>query len=191
MTSFALEPIYGSLLLATVLCAAAVIVILTVTPPTENASHRRVLIILRLVAAGVLLLAAFRPALFRTDNRPADAALVIATDTSRSMTLPDGDGATRWESQINSWKKLAQAIGGLDDSLAVRLLVYDSTARKLPSASVDALDSQSPDGELTDLSAAALAAILHGKLPISGKTVGLVLTGGNIDPDMLSRALSR
>ncbi|WP_434051135.1 MAG: threonine/serine dehydratase [Roseibium sp.] len=39
--------------------------------------------------------------------------------------------------------------------------------------------------------AAALAAVLKGKLPLQGKTVGLVLTGGNIDPDMLSRALSR
>lgn len=39
--------------------------------------------------------------------------------------------------------------------------------------------------------AAALAAVLQGKLPLQGKTVGLVLTGGNIDPDMLARALSR
>ncbi|MET1411356.1 threonine/serine dehydratase [Roseibium sp. HPY-6] len=39
--------------------------------------------------------------------------------------------------------------------------------------------------------AAALAAVLTGKLPLKGKTVSLVLTGGNIDPDMLMRALSR
>ena len=39
--------------------------------------------------------------------------------------------------------------------------------------------------------AAALAAVLGRKLPFKGKTVGLVLTGGNIDPDMLQRALSR
>ncbi|MEP1572092.1 threonine ammonia-lyase [Roseibium album] len=39
--------------------------------------------------------------------------------------------------------------------------------------------------------AAALAAVLSGKLPVEGKTIGLVITGGNIDPDMLSRALSR
>ena len=39
--------------------------------------------------------------------------------------------------------------------------------------------------------AAALAAVLSGKLPVEGKTVAIVMTGGNIDPDMLSRALSR
>lgn len=38
---------------------------------------------------------------------------------------------------------------------------------------------------------AALAAVLCGKLPLKGKTIGLVLTGGNIDPDMLLKALSR
>ena len=39
--------------------------------------------------------------------------------------------------------------------------------------------------------AAALAACLCGKLPLKGKNVGLVLTGGNIDPKMLFTALSR
>ncbi|MCV0423997.1 MAG: threonine/serine dehydratase [Roseibium sp.] len=39
--------------------------------------------------------------------------------------------------------------------------------------------------------AAALAAVLCGKLPLKGKNVGLVLTGGNIDPKMLLKALSR
>lgn len=39
--------------------------------------------------------------------------------------------------------------------------------------------------------AAALAAVLARKLPLEGKTVGIVLTGGNIDPQMLMRALSR
>jgi len=39
--------------------------------------------------------------------------------------------------------------------------------------------------------AVALAALLTGKLPLQGKTVGVVLTGGNIDPQMLMTALSR
>ncbi|WP_305983926.1 threonine/serine dehydratase [Roseibium sp. MMSF_3544] len=39
--------------------------------------------------------------------------------------------------------------------------------------------------------AVALAALLSDKLSLQGKTVGLVLTGGNVDPDMLTRALSR
>lgn len=39
--------------------------------------------------------------------------------------------------------------------------------------------------------AVALAALLSGKLPLEGKTVGVVLTGGNIDPQMLMTALKR
>jgi len=39
--------------------------------------------------------------------------------------------------------------------------------------------------------AVALAALLSGKLPLQGKIVGVVLTGGNIDPQMLMKALDR
>lgn len=39
--------------------------------------------------------------------------------------------------------------------------------------------------------AAALAAVLTGKLPNANKTIGLVLTGGNIDPKMLLNAVVR
>ncbi|MGI9470275.1 MAG: glutamine amidotransferase [Rubripirellula sp.] len=169
MTSFALEPIYGSLLLALAVAVVTVGVILYVTPPTENRTHRRWLIALRLLAAAMLLLAAFRPAFFRTDNRPADAALVVAVDTSRSMTLPDGDGSTRWESQTEVWKRLANSIVGLDPSLNVRLLAYDSDARPFSTVNASTLDSETPDGELTDLSNAALAAMQASEgQPIAG-----------------------
>ncbi|WP_299817751.1 threonine/serine dehydratase [uncultured Roseibium sp.] len=39
--------------------------------------------------------------------------------------------------------------------------------------------------------AAALAAVLSGKLPIANAAVGIVLTGGNIDPQMMVKVLSR
>jgi threonine dehydratase len=39
--------------------------------------------------------------------------------------------------------------------------------------------------------AAALAALLSGKLDLRERTVGVVLTGGNIDPKMLFKAVSR
>ena len=169
MTSFALEPIYDSLLLTLAVAFATVAVILAVTPPTENHSHRRWLIGLRLLAATVLLLAAFRPTLLRTDNRPADASLVIAVDTSRSMTLPDGDGSTRWATQNEAWKRLAQGLSGLDESLVIRLLAYDTAARTIPTAVADSLDNESPTGELTDLTAAALATIQAAQgQPIAG-----------------------
>ena len=37
--------------------------------------------------------------------------------------------------------------------------------------------------------AAALAAVLNGELEITGKTVLVVASGGNVDPDVFGRAL--
>ena len=159
MTSFAFEPIYGSLLLTMAVATVTVGVILAVTPPTEDPTRRRWLITLRLLAAATLLLAAFRPALFRTDNQLAEAALVIAVDTSRSMTLPDGDGNTRWETQTEVWKSLADNILDLDNQLDIRLLTYDSASRTIAAPTADSLDSELPSGKSTDISAAALGAM--------------------------------
>jgi threonine dehydratase len=36
---------------------------------------------------------------------------------------------------------------------------------------------------------AGLAALLAGKLPVAGKTVGLVLSGGNVDPDLFAQVI--
>ncbi len=38
--------------------------------------------------------------------------------------------------------------------------------------------------------AVALAAVLAGKLPVRGRTVGVVLSGGNVDPAVFARALA-
>lgn len=169
MTTVVFEPIYDSFLLALLVAAATVATILLVTPPTENRSHRRWLITLRLIAAGVLLLAVLRPGLARTDSQPTEAALIVAVDVSRSMTLPDGDGETRWAAQQKAWRKLASAVPEFDGGLSLRLLAYDSQARKIPSTVPAALDEVSPDGELTDLSAAALSSIQAAEgQPIAG-----------------------
>src|SRR6056297_2421675 len=172
MTSFTLEPIYGSLLLAIIAVAATVAVIVMVTPPTSDAWQRRLLIALRLTAAVMLLLALTRPTLLRTDNRPADAALVVAVDTSRSMTLPDGDGGERWTTQVQAWKSLASGLLGGDESLVLRLVAYDKAVQPIASASPEALDQVEPTGEATDL-AEAMAATLgaaEGR-PIAGVVV--------------------
>jgi uncharacterized membrane protein len=169
MTRFALDPIYGSTWLALLIAVATVALIAGVTPPSENRAHRRLLILLRSIAALAMLSTVFRPALVRTDNRPADATLVVAADTSRSMTLPDGDGNDRWSTQRESWQQLATGLAGLDQSLSIRLIAYDKTARLIAESDASALDSQAPEGELTDLAAAALAAIQSAEgSPIAG-----------------------
>lgn len=168
MTSFALEPIYESIPFAICIGILTYAVILLVTPPTQNQSQRRWLMALRVMSATVLLLALLRPALLRTDNRPADAVLVVAVDASRSMTLPDGLGGLRWDAQQQAWRELVAGVTGLE-SLQVRLLAYDAQARKLPAAGPDALVDLQPIGELTDLSSAALATMQAAEgQPIAG-----------------------
>jgi threonine dehydratase len=39
--------------------------------------------------------------------------------------------------------------------------------------------------------ASALAAVLTGRLPVSGNRVGVVLSGGNVAPEVLARLLTR
>jgi threonine dehydratase len=36
---------------------------------------------------------------------------------------------------------------------------------------------------------AGLAALLAGKIAVRGKTVGLILSGGNVDPELFARVL--
>ena len=38
--------------------------------------------------------------------------------------------------------------------------------------------------------AVALAALLAGKLTLEGRTAGVVLSGGNVDPDLFARVLA-
>ncbi|TWT54409.1 hypothetical protein Pla22_20560 [Rubripirellula amarantea] len=181
MTRFALEPIYGSLALAIALVVVTVAVVLLVTPPTPDKNRRRTLMTLRLVAAGVLIVACFRPALVTTDNRPADAALIVALDVSQSMTLPDGEGGVRFKTQSKAAEQLTSGIKKLDESLSLRLLTYagesklvggsESGESKFASAGSDSelLQSLVADGSSTDLDQAIVAAIAAAQgQPIAG-----------------------
>ena len=197
MIRFALEPIYGSSMVA-VLCAVLVVaVIVLVTPPTQNPVHRRVLILLRCIAALWLLLAAFRPALIRTDKLPAEAVLIVAADTSRSMTLTDGDGSDRWTTQKKVWQKLITGVRGMK-ALDVQLLVYDRDARPVSNAEPGALDAFEPAGDLTDLGVATSQAIQAAAgQPIAGvvligdgtQTAPLSKSGGNATQSSAQRSV--
>jgi uncharacterized membrane protein len=167
MTRFAVEPLYGSIWVAIAAGLAIIAVIALVTPPTDDPKRRKWLIGLRSVAAIVLLIAAMRPTLVRTDNRPAPATLVIAVDKSRSMTLPDGDGADRWTSQQAATTELLRGIANLDQSLDVRLLTYDSDSQSIGEALesdsiarlAEQLEDEKPDGDATDLGRAMQGSI--------------------------------
>ena len=177
----AVEPIYGSSLVAILIACVSLAVILMITPPTPNPHQRRWLLVLRGIATLAMLLAIWRPALLQTDQRPADAILVVAVDRSKSMTLPDGEGGDRWSAQQRAWRQLAEGLSGLDGSLSVRLLLYDDATEVIQDPSPTSLDQVQPDGRLTDLAAATLGTIQSaGGKPIAG--VVLVGDGSQTAP---------
>lgn len=167
MTSFSWEPLYGSPIVAVLAAAAIVAVIAMVTPPTQDPRKRRWLVMLRSFAALVLLVAAMRPAIVRTDNRPAPATLVIAADLSRSMTLPDGDNTDRWASQTKAVETLIAGVENLAESLDVSLLGYSDETTSIGEATqpeqITSLAKEfaklTPSGNATDLSVALQGSI--------------------------------
>ena len=182
MTHLSFEPIYGRLWVTILIAVMVVAVISLVTPPTPIPSRRRWLIALRSIAGLVLLVACAAPTLIRTDTRPAPATLVIAADRSRSMSLPDGNGADRWNSQLAVIEKITQGVSVLDEFLDVKLIGYDSSTNTLADASdgeqIKLLSSQlskiSPDGDATDLGSGIQGAINS----VAGKPLaGVILVG--------------
>ncbi len=165
LTHFALEPIYGSLTLVIAMTIIAVAVVLLVTPKTLDPTRRRWMLIARMTAALVLIVACFRPSLVRTDRRPADATLVVALDTSKSMSLPDSDKVSRLQTQIRTAKRLFDGLAGLDATLTVKWIAYDSQVREIAvMRGTDEMDRHfleelSAEGRSTDLSAAVIASI--------------------------------
>ncbi|OYP37262.1 hypothetical protein CGZ80_05690 [Rhodopirellula sp. MGV] len=182
MTQFSIEPIYASTWLVVFAAVAIVGVIAWVAPPTTDPRKRRWLILLRSIAALVLLLAAVRPTIIRTDQRPSPATLVIAIDDSKSMSLPDGDGASRWDTQREAVQQLLDGLGNFDEAMDIELIRYDETSQSIGQAtSVDqvaslkqSLSSQNPSGNTTDLGMAFSGAI---DLTASKTLAGVVLIG--------------
>ncbi|TWU43013.1 hypothetical protein Q31b_20480 [Novipirellula aureliae] len=159
MSSFLIEPIYDSAIIALVASVVAFTVLFLVTPPAENPIQRRWLLAFRAFAALILVVAMFRPGMVKTDTAAAEATLVVAVDTSRSMTLPDGDQADRWTHQKQAWQALSSGLAPLADSMNIRLLGYNETATELSNPGPSSLDDLESTGELTDLNAAATSAI--------------------------------
>lgn len=178
MTRFGIEPIYGSTWLVLLATAAVVGLMLWVTPPTANPAHRRRLMWLRGIAGVTLFLAALGPSQIRTDPRTTDATLMVAVDTSRSMTLTDGDGGDRWSTQREVWRTLAGRLQGIDESLRVALLGYDASAAELSESSPGSLDDREPKGDRTDLGGALMAAIRGSE---GRPLAGVVLVGDGVD----------
>ena len=125
----------------------------------------------------ILIVALLRPATVRTDRRPADAAVVVAVDTSKSMTLPDGEGGIRFEAQRLAASDLFNGLAKFDTSLSLHVIAYDDTTKPLSISSENktsgnhsgSFESLQPTGRSTDLAAAMTATITAAQgQPIAG-----------------------
>jgi uncharacterized membrane protein len=136
--------------------------------------RQRWLLALRFAALMLLLLALFRPTLVRTDNQPASATLTVLADDSRSMTLTDGEGQSRWQTQSQILQRLGPALKNLDDQLDVKFFRYAQAAIEIPQDRLDPLLDSQPDGDRTDIAAALQAALSSA----SGRPLaGVILLG--------------
>lgn len=162
--SLSWDPVYDSQSVALLLTIAIVALLLWVTPSGTTPVRRRTLLLLRGLAAVALVLPLVRPALVQTDNRPTVATLIIAADTSRSMTLASGELAsesgsqTRWRQQRELLESLARRLGSMDESLNISLFQYDQTTSAIGGGPakqfgnlIEPFSQVDPAGNLTDL----------------------------------------
>ena len=127
MTSLQFSPLFDSTVAALMVAVVTGFVLVRVTPPIEDLRRRRLLIGLRVGAAAVLALALFQPAIVRTSYENEASTLWVAADASQSMTLPDREKRTRWQTQVAALDRLHQQLERRrDPALDVQWFNYDS-----------------------------------------------------------------
>jgi len=126
MSAVTIDPILPSVWLIAILAIFTGGILYWIYIPWRSLEpqKRRTLLALRVVAALVFLLAMLRPSLVRTDKEATPATLAILVDGSRSMTLADGTGKSRWESQQNVIRTLSEGLSGSDAQLRIRWYAY-------------------------------------------------------------------
>lgn len=177
MTSFALEPIFDSLIvvIAIALLGAGAVWGIRPSGGELTRSRMRTLTAVRAAALILLVLALLRPTILRTDSRPAAATLAVLIDHSRSMTLPDGEGRPRWQTQAEAIRRLRPALDSLDQQLEVRYYAYGDQVQSLEPESLEAFLASAPDRPQTDLGAALRA----GLAGASGRPLAGVVFAGD------------
>ncbi|WP_164103993.1 glutamine amidotransferase [Candidatus Laterigemmans baculatus] len=195
MTSLALEPIFDSLLVVVAIALLGAGALGAIRPSGGELTPRRARVLLgvRAAALGLLLLALLRPAIVRTDSRPAAATLAVLIDQSRSMTLPDGEGQPRWQTQSEVIEQLRPALESLDEQLEIRYFAYGDAVQPLDPGSLDAVLAADPTRPQTDLGAALRA----GLASASGRPLaGVVFSGdgtstvSDSNPSSVARTLA-
>ncbi|KLU02713.1 putative transmembrane protein [Rhodopirellula islandica] len=177
--SWSLDPIYDSLPIALLLVGLIVAMLFTILPPGVSGRRRQSLLLLRGLASVALALVLLRPALVRSDNRPAAATLAIAIDTSASMSLPSDGSESRWDQQRRALERLAGGLSDSDQALQVVVMGFDTSANVIGESGTSELETLASrvgtvehSGKETDLSSPLLMAMNRGRnSPLTGVAV--------------------
>lgn len=171
MSSLTLEPVFGSMWPSLLVLAVGAFLLFAVRPASVQVSpgRQQVLLLVRGLALVLLILSLLRPAIIRTDSRPTAASLAVLVDASRSMTLTDGEGGSRWETQAKVLQRLAPALEKLDADLDVSFYRYGSDANLIPAEDLESFLQSEPAQRRTDLSEALRTALSGASgRPLSG-----------------------
>ncbi|MEO9933973.1 VWA domain-containing protein [Rhodopirellula bahusiensis] len=177
--SWSLDPIYDSLPVALLLVGLIATMLFTILPPGVSGRRRQGLLLLRGLASIALALVLLRPALVRSDNRPAAATLAIAVDTSASTNLPSDGSEDRWEQQRRTLERLAAGLSDSDQALQVVVMGFDASANVIGESGTSDLQTLTQrvgeiehSGKETDLSSPLLMAMNRGRnSPLTGVAV--------------------
>ncbi len=138
-----------------VIATAALVALVLLTYPSavRNLSpfHRRFLLGLRLASVVALVLAMIRPALELRNTDRTRAALYIATDTSQSMTTPDGPaGTTRRKAVLDRLEESRASLEKLSKSIDIRYVDFDAQPTPVERPGEAATGTQTAMGSLLE-----------------------------------------
>ena len=159
MTRFTLNPIFDSYTLVA-LIAVALFALLFIRPPIEP-RRRRILASLRIISILLLLVVMLRPTIIRMEEVPQAATLMILTDTSRSMTVPDASGGDkeRYAAMREALDESAESIAELGDRFEVKAFSFSDTFNELEIEDGHIRLPSKPDGNETAIGHALTEAI--------------------------------
>lgn len=182
---FRLAPSPGSYVAAAVaaLAVAAAVVTYRRVAGGQRARDRVILAALRVATLCLVLFCLFRPVLVVKAAVPQQNFLAVLVDDSRSMQIPDWDGAPRGAFVKQSFGRDSALLKALSDRFVVRTFRFSSAAARLQST-----DDLRFDGADTRLGAAVDGARQElAGLPLAGMV--LVTDGADTTDSSLSDAL--
>jgi len=157
MTSIRLSfyPLGDSYLLVGV-AALVLLGLLALGPPRAklSAGRRWVLSFIRLLVVAAIVLAMLRPTLLYTQSKKQAATLILLADRSRSMSVPDEEGKSRFEALRHALDDARVALRNLARDFEVKAYTFDARVHPAEIVGGQVRIGDTPDGSQTAIGAA-------------------------------------